>query len=195
MIAELAKKVTHATANAPWNESVQFNREQLEIVNDAVAMAEELVSNHYKLAASQWSGRRFDVKTAVDLEADEILDGPFAQVIRYEGRSTGMPLNSNNFDFYKVCLQDHTILDTLWRTPELSLFPFTLYIVTHELIHIVRFSLFLQNFEASDDERLAEEKRVHEKTHQILCPLNIQGLASVLTYYARWRDGFDDLKC
>ena len=149
---------------------MKFSRAQLEIVNEAVAMAEELVSNHYKLAASQWSGRRYDVKTAADLKADEILDGPFAQVIRYEGRSTGVPLNSDSFDFYKVCLQDHTILDTLRRAPELSLFPFTLYIVTHELIHIVRFSLFLQSFEASDDERLAEEKRVHDKTHRYCAP-------------------------
>ena len=174
---------------------MKFNAEQLQTVNDAVAMAEELVSNHYKLSASQWSGRRFDVKTVIDLASDEVIDGPFAQVIRYEGRSPSTPLNSNSFDFYKVCLQDHTILETVMDTPELDLFPFTLYIVTHELIHIVRFSLFLQNFEASDDERLAEEKRVHAKTHQILCPLNIEGLASVLTFYARWHDGFDNLKC
>ncbi len=158
-------------------------------------MAEELVSNHYKLSTSQWSGRRFDVKTAAGLSRDELIEGPFAQVIRYEGRSPRTPLNSESFDFYKVCLQDHTILETVVNTPELELFPFTLYIVTHELIHIVRFSLFLQNFEASDEERLAEEKRVHDETHQILCPLRIEGLASVLGYYARWRDGFDNLRC
>ncbi len=158
-------------------------------------MAEELVSNHYKLSASQWSGRRYDIKTAVELSHDELVDGPFAQVIRYEGRPPRTPLNSNSFDFYKVCLQDHTILETIANTPELDLFPFTLYIVTHELIHIVRFSLFLQNFEASDEERLAEEKRVHAETQRILCPLKIRGLASVLNYYARWHDGFDNLKC
>ena len=174
---------------------MQFNTEQLVTVNEAVAMAEELVSNHYKLSASQWSGRRFDIKTAADLSPTELIDGPFAQVIRYEGRSPQTPLNSESFDFYKVCLQDHTILETVRQTPELDLFPFTLYIVAHELIHIVLYSLFLQNFEASDEERLAEEKRVHDETHQILCPLRIEGLASVLRFYARWRDGFDNLKC
>lgn len=158
-------------------------------------MAEELVSNHYKLSASQWLGRRFDVKTAADLKADEVVEGPFAQVIRYEGRMTGAPLNSGSFDFYKICLQDHTILYTVANTRDLKLYPFALYIVTHELIHIVRFSQFLQNFEASDDERLAEEKRVHDKTHEILCPRNIGGLKAVLSYYAKWRDGFDNLKC
>ena len=170
---------------------MQFNSAQLRIVNEATAMAEELVSNHFKLAASQWLGHRFDVRTAAELAADEIIEGPFAQVIRYEGRLPSAPLNSGSFDFYKICLQDRTILQTVDHHPDLRLFPFTLYIVTHELIHIVRFSQFLQNFEASDDERLAEEKRVHEKTHEILCALKIEGLAAVLAYYAQWRDGFD----
>lgn len=174
---------------------MQFNPEQLRIVNEAVAMAEELVSNHFKLAASQWLGRRFDVRTAAELTTDEIIEGPFAQVIRYEGRLTKAPLNSGSFDFYKICLQDHTILKIVEPNPELKLFPFTLYIVTHELIHIVRFSQFLQNFEASDGERLAEEKRVHEKTHEILCPVKIKGIGAVLAYYALWRDGFDSLQC
>ena len=43
------------------------------------------------------------------------------------------------------------------------LFSLVVYIATHELIHIVRFSKFLQNFHASPDEKQAEEKRVHEK--------------------------------
>ena len=174
---------------------VEFNPKQLQIVNEAVATAEELVSNHYKLSASQWLNRKYDVKTAADLIAGEVIEGPFAQVIRYEGRVPSEHLNSSSFDFYKICLQDHNILRTLQATPQLTLFPFALYIVTHELIHIVRFSQFLQNFEASTDERLAEEKRVHDKTHEILCPLKIDGLAAVLNYYARWRDGFDDLRC
>ncbi|MDJ0667089.1 MAG: hypothetical protein QNJ61_07415 [Desulfobacterales bacterium] len=174
---------------------MKFNPEQLATVNEAVATAEELVSNHFKLSASQWLKRKYDVKTAADLIADEVIEGPFAQVIRYEGRVPSDPLNSSSFDFYKICLQDHNILRILQTTPHLTLFPFALYIVTHELIHIVRFSQFLQNFEASNDERLAEEKRVHDKTHEILCALKIDGLAAVLNYYARWRDGFDDLRC
>lgn len=174
---------------------MNFTPAQLRIVTEAAVMAEELVSNHFKISASQWLSQKFDVKTAVDLRAGEIVEGPFAQVIRYEGRSTSAPLNSNSFDFYKICLQDRTILQTVAKTPDLNLFPFALYIVTHELIHIVRFSQFLQNFEASDQERLAEEKRVHDKTHEILRPVNIDGLPAVLSYYASWRDGFDNVQC
>lgn len=195
MILTLKNPTPGTQDNTLGNKIVKFNPEQLVTVNEAVATAEELVSNHYKLSTSQWLNRKYDVKTTADLVADEVIEGPFAQVIRYEGRLPSDPLNSSNFDFYKICLQDHNILRILQATPQLNLFPFALYIVTHELIHIVRFSQFLQNFEASNDERLAEEKRVHDKTHEILCPLKIDGLAAVLNYYARWRDGFDNLRC
>ena len=59
----------------------------------------------------------------------------------------------------------------------LALLPFSLYIITHELIHIVRFSRFLQNFDASDEEKMMEERRVHQTTHEILLPIRLSGVA------------------
>ena len=131
----------------------KFNPEQLETVNEAVEMAEELVSNHYKMSASQWLHRRVDIKTLTDLSPDEIVHGPFAQIIRYEGRHRARPLGSSTYDLYKICLQDHAIMTTLSEQTELRLFPFVLYIITHELIHIVRFSKFLQYFDAPAEDR------------------------------------------
>jgi hypothetical protein len=115
-------------------------------------------------------------------------------VIRYEGRKQNADLNSEAFDFYKICLQDLAILEALDRSPSLRLFPFTLYIITHELIHIVRFTKFLQSFVATENERHAEEVRVHDKTHEILKPVRIPGMAAVFDFYARWRDEFDSLR-
>ena len=89
-----------------------FGPDQLEIVNDAVAMAEELVSNNYKMSASQWLGRRYDVKTLEELKPEEIIDGPFAQIIRYKGQRKNTSLGSATYDFYKICLQDHTIISS-----------------------------------------------------------------------------------
>jgi hypothetical protein len=171
-----------------------FNPDQLEIVNEAVGMAEELVSNDYKMSASQWLHRRFDIKTITDLDPDEIVHGPFAQIIRYEGRHRAHPLGSSTYDLYKICLQDHAIIEVLTQQTDLLLFPFVLYIVTHELIHIVRFSKFLQYFDAPPEERLAEEKRVHARTHEILKPLQLKGLPEVLHYYNEWRIPYDNLK-
>ena len=171
-----------------------FGSAELKIVNNAVAMAEELVSNHYKMSASQWLGPRYDVKTLAELNPEEIVDGPFAQIIRYKGRRKDTSLGSAIYDFYKICLQDHTIRSTMEDTPGIDLFPFSLYIITHELIHIVRFSKFLQSFDASSEERMQEEKRVHRKTHEILQPVQMDGLPNVLEFYNDWRVPYEDLR-
>ena len=141
-----------------------FTTDELVVVNNAVAMAEELVSNHYKMSASQWLHPKYDIKTLADLSQNEIVDGPFAQIIRYEGKPDGGILGSSSYDFYKVCIQDHAILEVLRAQPEIALFPFGLYVVTHELVHIVRFSRFLQSFNATELEKHTEEHRVHRIT-------------------------------
>ena len=69
-----------------------------------------------------------------------------------------------------------------------------LYIVVHELVHIVRFTQFIQNFEASPEEMVAEEARVHRKTHDILAHVQVPGMATVLKFYEKWRQPLDDLK-
>ena len=164
-----------------------FNAVQLNIVNQAVSMAEELVSNYYKMSLNEWLRPKYDIKTISDLASNEIVEGPFAQLFRYQGKRKGSSLGSGSYDFYKICVQDHTILATLKKQPELSLVAFCLYIITHELIHIVRFSKFLQNFEASAEEKLAEEKRVHTLTHEILAEVPMPELTPVLAYYHQWR--------
>ena len=172
----------------------QFGTEQLDIVNNTVALAEELVSNFYKMSASQWLRRRYDIKTLADLSADEIVQGPFAQVIRYEGQRKESSLGSSAYDFYKICLQDHSILSAMKQATYLNLSPFSLYIVVHELIHIVRFSKFVQSFDASPQEMIAEEKRVHKITREILSTVQLSGLPEVLDFYEKWRIPFDDLR-
>jgi hypothetical protein len=172
---------------------IHFNPSQIVTVNNAVAMAEELVSNFYKISDNEWLRPKYDIKTLVDLSPEEIVQGPFAQVIRYVGQRKDSNLSSSTFDFYKVCLQDHSILLAVKRAKRIKLYPFALYIVTHELIHIVRFSKFLQNFEASDEEKMVEESRVHQKTREILSSVRISGLNEVLQYYGQWSNPLEDL--
>lgn len=172
----------------------RFRKDQLIVVNNAVAMAEELVSNHYKMSASQWLHPKYDIKTLADLAEDEIVNGPFAQIIRYEGKLKDGVLGSSTYDFYKICIQDHAILEILGQRPEMALAPFALYVVTHELVHIVRFSRFLQNFNARDVEKQIEEHRVHGITHEILESVRTYGLGIVLDFYSTWRSPIDGLK-
>ena len=170
-----------------------FTPAQTQEIEHAVRMAEDLVSNYYKMSASEWLHPKYDVKTMVQLTDSEIVQGPFAQIIRYKGQPKDKALGSSAFDFYKICLQDHAILDAIERDPELELFAFALYIITHELIHIVRFAKFAQSFEASPGEKMDEEHRVHAYTHDILQPLQIPGLIRVLDFYARWRKPLEGL--
>lgn len=159
-----------------------FSETELEVVKAAVGMAEDRVSDFYKLSDSQWIRYRYDVRTLAELDPSEVVDGPFAQVIRYEARPAEANLGSAAYDFYRICLLDHAILAAA-EFPGISLRPFILYIVTHELIHVVRFCKFLQNFNASEEEKRAEEIRVHRRTREILRPIRISGMTPALDFF------------
>lgn len=166
---------------------LHFREDQLAVVESAVNMAEDVTFDAYKISGSEWKWRRYDIKTLSDLEPDEVLFGPFAQIVQYEGRKDGIDLAFLRYDFYKICLQDHSIIKAISENQQLELFPFLLYIMTHELIHIVRFSRFLQSFDASDREKEIEEARVHSETHVVLKNFNVVSLAPVLEFYRACR--------
>jgi hypothetical protein len=172
---------------------ITFSSEQIRTINKAVEMAEELVSNYFKMSEKQWLHPKYDIKTQADLTSDEIISGPFAQIIRYKGKRENTSLESASYDYYKICLQDYSILAVIQQSPKIKLFPFLLYIITHELIHIVRFSRFLQRFDALPEEKMAEESRVHQLTHDILKTKNIKNISEVMTFYQKWRTPIDGL--
>ncbi|MBC2703027.1 hypothetical protein [Desulfobacula sp.] len=166
----------------------RFNKEELLKVDEAVKVSEEIVNNFYKMSSGQWLKNRYDIKTAKDLVPHECVDGPFAQVVKYEGRKKDVSLGSSLFSLYKVCLQDYAILSTVEKKEDLSLEPFLLYILTHELVHVVRFSKFKQRYENKNeaDVTLDEERKVHQLTHIILKPVLVPGLSEVFEFYKDW---------
>ena len=171
----------------------RFDQAHIRLINESVALGEDRVSNHFKMSVNEWLRLRYDIKTLANLAGEEIIHGPFAQVIRYEGKRPDRQLGSATYDFYKICLQDHAILDALQGMPELAISPFSLYIITHELIHIVRFCKFLQRFDASPEERMREEARVHAATHEILSAAPVAEMAPVFKFYDEWRRPIDRL--
>ena len=176
------------------NAHLYFKKKDIVVVNDAVARAEEMTFDAYKMSFAQWRRRCYDVKTLVDLRPEEIVHGPFAQIIRYVGQKSDSFLGSSQYDFYKICLQDHAIITALHKNSGLDLFPFMLYIVCHELIHVIRFTTFLQSFDATDNEKIEEEARVHQKTHDILATYAIQGMETVFEFYRAWQGPMDELQ-
>jgi len=158
-----------------------FQSQDKELLKDAVVIAEEVTSDFFKL--SHWRRSRYDILTLETLRQEEISSHALALVARYRGLHPGRMLESASFDFYRVCLQDHNILEALGRQPGLSLFPLLLYVLTHELVHIVRFSQFQALFEAPEWERRREEELVHRLTQEILAPLSYFDLQPALRYY------------
>lgn len=160
-----------------------FRQHQKEVLKEAAVIAEEVTSDFFKLSGSHWRRARYDILTLEALRAEEISPHALALVAKYNGRHQDRLLQSAVFDFYRVCLQDHNILKTLKNCVNLSLFPLLLYIVTHELVHIVRFSQFLALFETPEEQKDEEERRVHQLTQQILARQNIRDLPPVIKYY------------
>jgi hypothetical protein len=166
----------------------QFTAPQIKIVNQSVSLAEELVCNFFKMSATQWLRHRYDVKTYADLTLHEKVDGPFAQIVRYACQREGDSLCSSTYDFYKICLQDHAIISAVKNNSGIALFPFVVYIIAHELIHIVRFAKFYQHFNALPGEREKEEDRVHKMTCEILSRHEIKGVREVVQFYSHWQE-------
>jgi hypothetical protein len=160
-----------------------FNDKQLIVVDQAVHMAEEIVSEYYKMSASQWLRNRYDVRTLSQLTGSEIVFGPFAQLVKYHGKLKESQLGSGGFDFYKICLQDHSIIQAIRENERLSLDPFIIYIIVHELIHIIRFGKFIHSFDATRQQRDTEECIVHQSTVNLLEKNSIRGMREVFEFY------------
>lgn len=168
-----------------------FKREQLVTVSEALDIAEDRTGAHYKVSSGQWKRHRYDVKTLSGLRKREIVPEAFALLYKGVKLPHRYEPEARNRDDYRICIQDHEILKALRRDENLDLLPLLVYVFTHELVHIVRFSNFLQRFEVSEKDRESEEKVVHATTTQILQRLSLPKLNYVLQSYEHY--GFCDV--
>ncbi|MEA1969354.1 MAG: hypothetical protein U9N77_14200 [Thermodesulfobacteriota bacterium] len=171
----------------------KFTPLHLQELDDAVFIAEELVNDYYKISSSHWLKNRYDIKTYKDLAPSERVEGPFAQVVGYVARKKDASLGSLSFNYYIICLQDNTILASLEKNRDLLFFPFLIYVLVHELVHIVRFSKFQQIYAASCEAEIVvqEEKKVHDLTWEILSSVSVSGMKMVLEHYRKWRENLN----
>lgn len=169
-------------------ERIPFLKEEIAILRQSIEISEELISDFYKVTTSQWKRYRYDIQSLRDLQGEEVTDSAFAQIRRYLQCPNERLRGSEPGDFFKICLQDHVIRRAIERDREILLLPLTTYIVTHELIHVIRFAKFLQRFLVTASERDAEELRVHELTHRLLQHRKIKGLVEVLSAFRDCRN-------
>jgi hypothetical protein len=139
------------------------------IVSRASLLAESLVVRYFDLAPDEWTKNPYSLftwkETAPWLRDSNVL----AQTVRIGPRKNGRNLQiRDDTSCYGVLLQDPAILRTLLRPHKHDLWTLGLFVLTHELVHIVRFRRFEVDFCGSQEDREIEEKVVHNVTSEIL---------------------------
>ncbi len=135
-------------------------------ISRAASLAERLIQQYFNFAEDRWQRNPYGIFTCQEAGARLYEPDVFAQVIRYRPR--GEVDNRQRPSRYGIVLQDPNILLALLRSASHDLWTLGLFILTHELTHIIRFTEFNADFFASADSRDKEEKLVQAVVKEIL---------------------------
>lgn len=94
----------------------------------------------------------YDIQTLAESDVLQLKEGVFAQLVRVELSRPSTPSH------YRVCLHDAEILAFLKENPTVDLLSFITFIMTHELLHIHRFTTGKADFfgDPKDEEVLVD---------------------------------------
>ncbi len=160
---------------------------EIRLIDKALEISEDVTCNHYHISTGNWKKYGFEVSNLVQLQEEEITPYGLAQIARYVYPVPyRIPMYSLR-DYYRICLQDHNILKVINRNDGIELFPLMVYILTHELVHIIRFRKFMQRFDVDQEEKEIEEGKVHQTTYQILRSLKGINLNPIFDSYVGHR--------
>jgi hypothetical protein len=156
----------------------QFDTSQRHKVARAAARAEELTAGFYCIPGREWRRFPYDIATLAD------DPGPrprvFADVVRLI-RSESAGVAAARREMYRIRLRDDELLAAVEGPRDVALYPLLLYVLTHELVHVVRFESGLAVFDDADPQiRAVEENRVHTITRKVLEPAGDPALRRVV---------------
>ncbi len=157
-----------------------FNSIQMKAVHTAKRRAGDLITDYYRVAPREWRQMPYEVKTLKALDSTEITDEALAQTLCYGIRREAGPLVLEEGELYRICLQDHRILGAA-RDTRARLDALLTYVLTHELVHVVRFGQRLQAIDLPYDLRLHEEQRVERTTRAILAKTHDPEISRILS--------------
>ena len=167
-------------------ESIFFDKKQRFWVGEALEIAETLAEDFFRVDLGDSVRFPYDLGTLANLRGLEKTRRALAQVCKYEYQKRDLRLAHGGAEFYRICLQDDQILNAV-RTESLSLLkPLVLYVVTHELIHVIRFSLDPKRFYLNPQEKKVEERDVHRSTYELLRPFKDPQVELLLERYRPW---------
>ena len=155
-----------------------FDTNHLKVLDEAVCLSEDVFSDHFSLSNNYWVRNPYEIRTLREVSSREYPGKAFAQLVHYGKSMTERQSARDILKFYRICLHDQNILNQTSGGEKKRLFPFLIYVITHEFIHIIRFSRYCCRPEFDDHSK--EERKVHLITHDILAPLKIKGLDTVL---------------
>ena len=144
-----------------------FNPVQLTVVSSARERAASFVSNYYRVAPREWLQMPYEVRTLCSLDSSEVTDSALAQTVCYSFKRQAGSLVLEEGDLFRICLQDHRILGAA-HDLHLVLGSLLTYVLTHELVHVVRFGQRLQSVDLPLEMRSYEEQKVETTTRTIL---------------------------
>jgi hypothetical protein len=128
--------------------------------------AEQHTTRYYCIPPYRWEKLRFDLLTRQDQEWEPLPDTALARV-RCLIRPAFQKLAP--CDFYRIELNDPLIMEAAERTDLTSdFYHFLVYILTHEMVHLVRLSSILGDHPQETHFTESEESRVQRICYQIL---------------------------
>jgi len=162
--------------------ALYFTEKEKSILEEAAIITEEIVGNYFRFSNKEWKKMPYDIKTSAELKKEEQTPKEaFAQVLFYSISWEKKRRGTDCYQFYRICLNDHLILKEKERQLILLL-PFLVYILTHELVHIVRFSKFYHLPHITKN-KIEEEMVVYKITFDILSSLRLAGIKKIIRLF------------
>lgn len=147
-------------------EGLFFSDSERRLVISALTEAEERTSGYYCIPPRHWQRLQYDLITGKDLGWDPLPETALARVQRVAQINARRRVPA---DFFRIQLNDPTILSAAKRENlEPNIYPFLVYIITHEMVHLVRLSAILDGADNGPSSAEVEEERVERISRQIL---------------------------
>ena len=143
-----------------------FNHIEKKIIYSALEEAADCLQRFYCFSPREWFNYCYDLKTELEGEVNYSQKKAFAEVQKYIPRFENASLFPT--ERYQICLFDRNILRTLWQQSGMEFYPFMVYILTHELVHVARFCQNFHPFECDEASLQKEEAKVNQLTQQVL---------------------------
>ncbi len=163
-----------------WISTDYFLPSHIRLLEKAVNVSEDIISDYFCLTTDYWLKNPYEVKTLKEAGTGDIPERTYAHVLKYGKIFSEKESGTDNRHLYRILIYDNRILEVT-EGRETVLWPFLVYIMTHELTHIARFSKFKCPVELED--KLVEEKKVHGLTSEILERAPVSGIGNIIDFF------------